>query len=544
LLGACAGEIPKENGVWHRCAMTVHVDGFGTALHETKICADRGLPQQDYEEACVDKCEGEFSYFCAGLQFDPADEKFELFTCGPDCVTTHVSPTSLDCRNASIVPGAPVIGQALVALDPASTSSVTIDGESSGAVTPAGTLYYSAAPCAAPPCLFQLADFQFTVPTFEIDDVPISGVVVQSAALATGTIDPAGNFTIPANRMSVSVNFTADDEHGSVTLTNRSPVVGVADAATGFTANGTFSQDEVTVQLALRGTHANLPPVARIAPTGHVECTSPQGAAVTLDARGSTDPQGFADIAGLRWLVAGAVTGSGPTLDVALPFGPTRVGLGLIDHGKARAFDAATLTVADTTAPVLQAPPNTVVECTAPAGTPVSLGTALATDVCDASPTIVKDAPAVFSLGDTTVTWTATDDAGNHATAPQRVRVEDTIPPALDVALSHEALWPPNHKLVPISAAIQVRDACDASPVVQLVSITSDEPDDATGDGNTAGDIQHAAFGQDDRSFSLRAERSGGGDGRTYAVTFAATDASGNRTTRTVLVKVPRSARP
>src|SRR5688572_27953931 len=150
LLGACAGELPKDRGVWHSCAMTVHVDGFGTALHSTKICADRGLPTQDYEEACVDKCEDEFSYFCVGLEFDPGDEKFQLLTCSPDCVTTNVSPTSLDCRNASIVPGAPTIGQALVVLEPASTSNVTIDGESSGAVTPAGTLYYSAAPCAAP----------------------------------------------------------------------------------------------------------------------------------------------------------------------------------------------------------------------------------------------------------------------------------------------------------------------------------------------------------------------------------------------------------
>jgi endo-1,4-beta-xylanase len=120
--------------------------------------------------------------------------------------------------------------------------------------------------------------------------------------------------------------------------------------------------------------------------------------------------------------------------------------------------------------------------------------------------------------------------------------VEDTTPPLLDVALSPQMLWPPNHKLVPVEAAIRVSDGCDPSPAVRLVSVTSSEPDNATGDGNTTGDIQGADFGQDDRSFSLRAERRGSGKGRTYAVTFEAEDASGNRTTRTVVVNAPHQA--
>jgi hypothetical protein len=48
------------------------------------------------------------------------------------------------------------------------------------------------------------------------------------------------------------------------------------------------------------------------------------------------------------------------------------------------------------------------------------------------------------------------------------------------------------------------------------VSITCNEP--------AAGDIAGAAFGTDDRTFEVRARRSGGGTGRIYTVTYRATD--------------------
>jgi endo-1,4-beta-xylanase len=74
---------------------------------------------------------------------------------------------------------------------------------------------------------------------------------------------------------------------------------------------------------------------------------------------------------------------------------------------------------------------------------------------------------------------------------------------------------------------------------LSLVSITSSEPDDASGDGHTTGDIQGAALGGDDRTFQLRSERQGGGSGRIYTITEAAADHSGNATTAQATVKVP-----
>ena len=43
----------------------------------------------------------------------------------------------------------------------------------------------------------------------------------------------------------------------------------------------------------------------------------------------------------------------------------------------------------------------------------------------------------------------------------------------------------------------------------------------------------------DDTTFKLRAERAGGGDGRTYTITYEATDACGNSATDSLEVFVP-----
>ena len=98
---------------------------------------------------------------------------------------------------------------------------------------------------------------------------------------------------------------------------------------------------------------------------------------------------------------------------------------------------------------------------------------------------------------------------------------------------------PPNHKLVPITATVVATDTCDAKPVVRLVSITSNQPDNGTGDGDAPNDIQGAAFGTDDRQFQLRNERSGTLQNRVYTITYSATDASGNTTVRQATVTVP-----
>lgn len=106
-----------------------------------------------------------------------------------------------------------------------------------------------------------------------------------------------------------------------------------------------------------------------------------------------------------------------------------------------------------------------------------------------------------------------------------------------DVSVTPTALWPANNKMVGITAAITASQAeAPAQPRVELVSITSNEP-------LQAGDIRGAVFGSDDRDFLLRAKRLGTGSGRTYTITYRATDFVGAEVSRTVAVSVPDDQR-
>ena len=52
-----------------------------------------------------------------------------------------------------------------------------------------------------------------------------------------------------------------------------------------------------------------------------------------------------------------------------------------------------------------------------------------------------------------------------------------------------------------------------------------------------------AGTGTDDRAVSLRADRAGAGSGRTYTLTYRATDASGNSAADSATVSVPHDQR-
>jgi hypothetical protein len=158
----------------------------------------------------------------------------------------------------------------------------------------------------------------------------------------------------------------------------------------------------------------------------------------------------------------------------------------------------------------------------------------------DTSPT----PSAEFPLGTTTVTLTVTftDPVTLVETISQDtvdVIVEDTTPPTLTLVPNPPSLWPPNHKLVDVRVRVIVNDACDPDPDVELTSLTSSEPDNGTGDGDTSEDIQDADIGTDDRNFELRAERAGNGSGRTYTAVYTATDESDNLTNALTTIVVP-----
>jgi hypothetical protein len=141
--------------------------------------------------------------------------------------------------------------------------------------------------------------------------------------------------------------------------------------------------------------------------------------------------------------------------------------------------------------------------------------------------------PATFRID-----VTGTDACGLQSSDSAEVEVVDTIPPEIDVVVTPDTLWPPNHKLRDIEASVVVTDNCP-NPTFALTAATSDEPDNGKADGNTVNDIQGAEIGTADLDVRLRAERAGNMDGRIYTLGYTATDASKNTAEGAVEVSVP-----
>jgi predicted extracellular nuclease len=119
---------------------------------------------------------------------------------------------------------------------------------------------------------------------------------------------------------------------------------------------------------------------------------------------------------------------------------------------------------------------------------------------------------------------------------PVLVGICETTPPLVEVTVSPDSLWPPNHKYVTVEATVAVTDA-DPDATVTLLSVTSNEPDNGLGDGDRPNDIVIV----DPNTFKLRAERSGIGEGRIYTITYEVVDACGNSTVASAAVTVPHS---
>lgn len=98
-------------------------------------------------------------------------------------------------------------------------------------------------------------------------------------------------------------------------------------------------------------------------------------------------------------------------------------------------------------------------------------------------------------------------------------------------------LWPPNHKMVPVTVSAMVsEDYDDEEPSCKITSVSSNEPENGLGDGDTAPDWEITG----DLTLNLRAERAGNGDGRVYTLTVQCTDWAGDIAPDvTVTVTVP-----
>ena len=126
------------------------------------------------------------------------------------------------------------------------------------------------------------------------------------------------------------------------------------------------------------------------------------------------------------------------------------------------------------------------------------------------------------------------------------MEIVDTTPPTISFTLDPDLLWPPDHTLREIYADVMATDTC-GDVTVALVSVTSSEPDNGLGDGDTVDDIQGVEAGTADYWLMLRSERQGPYPvehpgrfpGRTYSVAYSAVDGSGNAAEASGEVRVP-----
>jgi hypothetical protein len=275
---------------------------------------------------------------------------------------------------------------------------------------------------------------------------------------------------------------------------------------------------------------------------------------IATDATGFT---GTGDQTGADPMLAALADNGGPTQTMALSPGSPAIDAGVAagasfdQRGKARTYDdpgvvnAATSDGTDIGAFELQ--PICSLSC------PTDLSVSNDAGLCGAvvnytepsgagCGTVTCDHPSgsFFAVGDTTVTCTSSVGP----TCSFKVTVTDDEAPVITTNGQTITLWSPDHKYATIKVTDLVASAsdnCDASVgigSVRIAGVTSDEPDNSGGDGNTTDDIVIAT---DCKSVQLRSERMGNGNGRVYTITFKVTDASGNVGTATAKVTVPHS---
>jgi hypothetical protein len=309
------------------------------------------------------------------------------------------------------------------------------------------------------------------------DATSAAGAVVSYAASTSDAVDgpgtatcsPASGSTFPLGATTVSCTATdaaGNSSSGSLTVT-------VQDRS----APNVTAPDNVTAEAA-----------------------GADGAAVSYDAASAIDD------------VDGAVPATcTPSSGSTFALGATLDTCTATDSSGNTGSATFTVTVTDTTAPVVTGPHNITAEATSPTGAAVSWAAPTASDAVDGAPAVTCDhtSGSAFPLGTTTVNCSSTDAAGNTGTAPFTVTVGDTTAPTLTVSGD------------------------------QVAEATSPEGAPANYDAPTATDI---VDGSDTASCSPSSGSTFGFGDTTVACT--ATDAAGNTGTKTFTVTVHDTTAP
>jgi hypothetical protein len=223
------------------------------------------------------------------------------------------------------------------------------------------------------------------------------------------------NFTVGGFRILLPIKFTGEGQ-GRLNF----------HLTYAYTTDNQYILNTAKVQFTQIFINVTGPPKANAGPDQIVEQSSAAGTEVWLDGSAS----GGSNIIH-EWREGTVLLGLLDRISVTVPRGTHHFTLKVTETGGYGESDTdeVVIIVCDTTPPDITPPADVTVEQTNIDGTPVDLGTPTVSDICDADPDITNDAPVVFPLGETVVTWKAEDDSGNVATATQTVTIVDTTPP-------------------------------------------------------------------------------------------------------------------
>ena len=350
---------------------------------------------------------------------------------------------------------------------------------------------------------------------------PVSG-----GAATAGTVNVTGSsvvWTLPALGATTQT-LTLNHQHDG---TGNGPLQV-------FNATYTDSQSHLveipTPSTTVNG--CNTAPVANAGLDQAVELTGANTAAVTLDGSASTD-DGL--IQPLTYTWTGPASASGATPTVNLPFGVHTFTLTVSD-GEFTDTDTVTIAVNDVTPPVITTTvTGTLVNGWYTSDVVVSFSAVDPESGVASAPGCGVTTLSTDTAGQT-FTCTATNGAGASSSDSVTVKRDATAPQIGSATPSVSSLWPAKHQMMAVTINAAATDGMSA-PVCTITSVTSSEPDNGLGDGDTANDIDITG----PSSVNLRAERAGSGPGRVYTINVSCTDAAGNTATGSTTVSVPKS---
>ena len=317
-----------------------------------------------------------------------------------------------------------------------------------------------------------------------VNDVPadIANEGDSVALNGTASSDPDGNtliFTWSQIAGAPTVTLANSD---TAVATFTAPVVPFPDGASlTFRLNvsdGTLSNSTdkiVTIHWV------NDPPIASLQCPASVN----EGEPVMLDGSLSSDNDGDG-IASYAWVqtqaapvadLSGCLSSSSTCSFTAPQLGPQyntmSFRLTVTDNGGLSNAAECSVIVLDVTPPAITVPADITAEATSASGAIVDFSVS-ATDLVDGSVLVSCSTPTsgnMFALGDTTVTCSASDKAGNTASASFSVKVQDTTPPSLTLPtpITKEATGPSG---ATVTFSVTANDLVDG-PVTPVCAPTS-----------------------------------------------------------------------